>query len=77
VPEVQIADEPAEDNPDAVSLIFRLPVSGERITRRFTKGDTVGYLYQFILYLTSKGDCSFEIESNSNYGAAAQEAFSY
>ena len=60
---VEINDEPASDDPNSVLLILRLPISGERHKRRFLKTDKVEYLYTYIDYLNSKGDCSFELES--------------
>lgn len=58
-------DEPAKDAPDCFNLNFRLPVSGERVSRRFHKDDKVAILYTYIDYLTQNGDCSFEDDINS------------
>ena len=59
-------------------LILRLPISGERHKRRFLKTDKVEYLYTYIDYLNSKGDCSFELESQSNVGTKDQnQKFNY
>jgi hypothetical protein len=46
-----------------ITLNFRLPVTGERVSRRFEKDSKIGELYNFIDYLTAIGDCSFELES--------------
>ena len=39
--EVNMPDEPTRENGDSLELIFRLPMSGERVSRRFLKTDTV------------------------------------
>ena len=46
--------EPVEGDKDASSIVFRLPVSGERISRRFLKSEKVGTLYDFIDSLGEK-----------------------
>lgn len=43
-----LPEEPAADDKDACHIVFRLPGSGERVNRRFLKGDTVEVMYQFI-----------------------------
>jgi len=57
--------QPAEPlpGPDTVVLNFRLPVTGDRVSRRFDKLDKVQALYDYIDILNSHGDCSFETES--------------
>ena len=37
--EINLPEEPAEDNTDALKIVLRMPKSGERIIRRFLKGD--------------------------------------
>ena len=49
--------------PDVITLNFRLPVTGERVSRRFRNDSEIGDLYKFVDYLTAVGDCSFELES--------------
>ena len=73
----QIDDEPAEDDPDSCGIVFKLPGSGERINRRFLKTDKAESLYRYIEYLSVKGDCSFEIESQSNMGAAIAKGYNF
>jgi hypothetical protein len=52
-------EEPANDA-DCINLNFRLPVTGERVSRRFHKDDKVELLYTFIDFLTERGECNFE-----------------
>ena len=63
-----LEEAPAADDPNSCELVFKLPGSGERISRRFLKTDTAQKLYSYIDYLYIKGDCSFELESQSNMG---------
>lgn len=37
-----LPDEPASDDAAACHLVFRLPVTGERVSRRFLKTDNIG-----------------------------------
>lgn len=41
-------DEPEQGNPDATNIGFRMPLSGERVQRRFLKTDKIQLLYDFI-----------------------------
>ena len=41
-----------------------MPLSGERIRRRFLKTDTISLLYDFIDDLQNKGKCQFEGVTN-------------
>ena len=66
-------DEPQADDPDSVEIKFRLPISGERMARRFMKDDKIEILYAFIDHLNHKGDCSFELESQSNFGGGQKD----
>jgi len=49
-----LPEEPIEGDKEASAIVFRLPVSGERINRRFLKTDKVGLLYDFIDSLGEK-----------------------
>ena len=63
---LELPDEPHPTDPNSVELIFRLPVSGSKVKRRFLRQDKVEVLYAYIDYLNSAGECSFEAESQSN-----------
>jgi len=39
--EINLPEEPTKETEDSLELIFRMPVSGDRIQRRFLKTDTV------------------------------------
>ena len=43
-----LPEEPAEGTEGSCKIVFRLPVSGERITRRFMLEDKVEILYDYI-----------------------------
>lgn len=49
--EINLPPEPTKEDADSLELIFRLPDSGERVSRRFLKSDTVQLVYDFIDYL--------------------------
>ena len=49
----QLPNEPDEKDPLACHIVFRLPVSGERVNRRFLKTDKIQLIYDF---LDSLGD---------------------
>ena len=57
--------EPAADDTEACHIIFRMPVSGSRIERRFMKDDKIQLLYDFIdskLHeIDFEGDRNYEI----------------
>ena len=38
---VEVPEEPQADNQESLELIFRMPLSGERIRRRFLKDDKI------------------------------------
>ena len=59
-PIINLPDEPGTDNPDSFELLFRMPLSGERIKRRFLKSDTVKLLYDFVDHLQIEEKCQFE-----------------
>ena len=46
--EINLPEEPTKETEDSLELIFRMPVSGDRIQRRFLKTDTVQLVYDFI-----------------------------
>lgn len=46
-----LPDEPAEDNPDACTIQFRLPDGSEAAPRRFLKTDKVELLYDYVYSL--------------------------
>ena len=52
-------EEPAQDNKEAVQIVFRKPVGNERINRRFLKSDPIQRLYDYIDML-SKEQVGFE-----------------
>lgn len=43
-----IPEEPAEGTEGASRIVFRLPISGERVQRRFMLTDKVQLLYDFV-----------------------------
>jgi len=43
-----LPEEPSASDPDACHIIIRLPITGERVNRRFLKTDKVALLYDFI-----------------------------
>lgn len=49
--EVDLPEEPSSENADSLELIFRMPLSGERIRRRFLKTDNISIVYEFIDHL--------------------------
>lgn len=58
-------DEPSADNEASLELIFRMPLSGERIRRRFLKDDKITLLYDFVDDLQNQGKCKFDEEEDS------------
>jgi hypothetical protein len=50
-PVVNLPDEPSSEDTNSLEIIFRMPVSGERVKRRYLKSDTVQLLYDFIDHL--------------------------
>ena len=50
-PKIILPEEPLEGDPDSLAIILRMPVTGERITRRFLKTDTIGLLFDFVDHL--------------------------
>lgn len=61
-----LPQEPEKDDPNSINLNFRLPISGERVSRRFLRDDEVEILYKFIDHLTQNGQCLFEHETLGN-----------
>ena len=59
-PVINMPDEPTPDNHDSLELVFRMPLSGERMRRRFLKDDTVSLLYDYIDDLQNQKKCEFE-----------------
>ena len=53
-------EEPAGDNADATKIILRMPTSGERVERRFLKGDKLQLIYDFIDHLQNEDKCKFD-----------------
>ena len=41
-----------------------MPVSGERVSRRFLRTEKVSALYDFIDFLNINGECSFEADTS-------------
>ena len=54
---INLPEEPSQDNKDSLQLILRMPLSGERISRRFLKTDKIGIVYDFIDHLQNEGKC--------------------
>jgi FAS-associated factor 2 len=48
-----LPSEPAQGDPNACDIVIRLPVTGNRISRRFLKSDKIQTLYH---YIDSLGD---------------------
>ena len=59
-PVINMPEEPTTENPDSLELVFRMPLSGERMRRRFLKDDTVSLLYDYIDDLQNQKKCEFE-----------------
>ena len=59
-PDIVLPPEPEADDEGSLELIFRMPVSGERIRRRFLKDETIQVLYDFVDDLQNKEKCQFE-----------------
>lgn len=49
---IRLPTEPDVNTEDTINLNFRLPVTGERVSRRFKRTDKVELLYDFIDFLT-------------------------
>jgi|TARA_B110000305_G_C19102963_1_gene476123 hypothetical protein len=45
---INLPEEPASDNGDSTNIGFRMPLSGERVQRRFLKTDKIQLLYDYI-----------------------------
>ena len=58
--EITLPIEPVEDEAESLELIFRMPLSGERIRRRFYKTEQISVLYDFIDHLQNIETCKFE-----------------
>jgi len=50
-PEIILPEEPAADDADSLEIILRMPFSGDRISRRFLKSDSIQVIYDFIDHL--------------------------
>ena len=61
---VELPEEPKTDDPESLEVIFRMPLSGERIKRRFLQNDTIAALHDFIDDLQRQGKCQFEGVTN-------------
>lgn len=59
-PEVTLPEEPSKDDVNSLEIIFRMPLSGERVNRRYLKTDKVQLLYDFIDHLQNEKKCQFE-----------------
>ena len=57
---INLPVEPTSDNTDSLELIFRMPQSGERLRRRFLKGDPVQIMYDYVDDLQNKDVCQIE-----------------
>jgi len=57
---VTLPEEPGSSEADSLELVFRMPLSGERIRRRFLKTDPISLLYDFVDDLQNQGRCTFE-----------------
>lgn len=55
-----LPDEPNATSPEVCTISFRLPTTGERLTRRFLKTDKVQLLYD---YLDSLDDDKLQFET--------------
>lgn len=53
-------EEPGEKEADATRIVFRMPMSGERIQRRFLKTDKLQIMYDFIDHLQNEEKCKFD-----------------
>lgn len=56
-----LPNEPEEKDADACHIVFRMPLNGERISRRFLKSEKIQVLYDF---LESLGE-QLQLEDNS------------
>ena len=65
--EITLPEEPETSAEGSFELIFRMPETGERVSRRFLKTDTVQILYDFIDHLQIQGKCKFETEFTEKY----------
>ena len=45
---IELPEEPTKESEGSLELVFRMPLSGERIRRRFLKDDKIALLYDFI-----------------------------
>ena len=54
-PCINLPDEPTTDNADSLELVLRMPDSGQRVSRRFLKTDTIKIVYEFIDHLQNEG----------------------
>ena len=58
--ELKLPEEPTAEHVDATRLIFRMPLTGERIQRYFLKTDSIQTLYDFVDHLQYNQKCKFE-----------------
>ena len=58
-----LPEEPEASDPNACHLVFRLPGSGERVSRRFLKDNTVDLMYLYIdsLHITLEHSSKYVI----------------
>lgn len=57
---ITLPEEPAADNADSTKIVFRMPLSGERIERRFLKEDKISLIYDFVDHLQNEEKCKFD-----------------
>lgn len=58
--QIDLPDEPTADNENATRMIFRLPITGQRVERHFLKSDRVALMYDFVDHLQYENKCRFE-----------------
>lgn len=57
---IELPEEPAPGSADAARVVFRMPLSGERVERHFLRSDKVQLLYDFVDHLQNEDKCKFE-----------------
>ena len=57
---IKLPTEPTAEDENSTRMIFRLPISGQRIERHFLKTDRIATLYDFVDQLQYDGKCRFE-----------------
>lgn len=59
----KLPEEPSDKDSNACQIVFRMPVTGDRVTRRFMKTDLVLSLYDFV---DSLGPEKLQLENANN-----------